>query len=209
MSQINGVGLLGGGAQADEIESYLTGGAQALFRAVSKEYVTGTDFIDIDSPGECVNSTVLVAVGAPALRRTMVNKWPGALYGTVVAEKTSVDPSAKINQGCVIAPGVVITTNVVLEEHVLVNIAASISHDCRIGRYTVISPGVHIAGNAELGEGVFVGIGATISNNVKIAAGCVIGAGAVVLDDVDVENSVVVGLPARAIKVNKDWLGEV
>ena len=34
------IGILGSGGQADEAESYLSGGVKAIFRAVNKEYLS-------------------------------------------------------------------------------------------------------------------------------------------------------------------------
>lgn len=205
------IGLLGNSSQADEVESYLGDNRLVAFRAVSAEYIRpeNTKLIDIDQATDYKTAKVIAAVGAPAIKRKMIEKWPGTDYLSVVSEKAIVDKSVSLGMGSVIAPGVVITTNVTIDDHVLLNIGATINHDCKIGSFTTISPGVHIAGNAEIGDGVFVGIGATISNNVKIAAGTVIGAGTVVLEDITVENSVVVGVPGKVIRTNKDWLSEI
>jgi sugar O-acyltransferase (sialic acid O-acetyltransferase NeuD family) len=204
------IGLLGSGAQADEIESYLEDGQDVAFRAVSEKYLDPQkpNVINIKDT-EKLSTPVIAAVGAPGLKRDMIGAWSGSQYRTLIAKDAHVDAGAQFGEGTVVSPMTVITTNVTLGNHVLVNIGATISHDVTVGDFTTISPGVHIAGKVKIGNGVFIGIGAVISNNLSIADGCVIGAGSVVIHDITKKNSVVVGVPAEIIRTNEDWLYEL
>ena len=202
------IGILGAGGQADEIESYLNN-LEVDFYALSEQYLDKDNQrqINITTPTEYQRMLpVVAAVGAPAIRKVMVDQWPGEEYAVVISDMSYVDQSAEIGDGSVIAPRAVITTNVKIGEHCIINVAASVSHDCKLGDFVTVSPGAHIAGHVELGDGVFVGIGAIISNDIKIAPGVVIGAGAVVIRDVEEENSVLVGTPAKVIKRNEGWM---
>jgi sugar O-acyltransferase (sialic acid O-acetyltransferase NeuD family) len=205
------IGIIGNGGQADEAESYLID-KEVQFNALSKQYINTNERrqIDVLNPEEYEKALpVVAAIGAPAIRRKMVEAWPGETFTTIKAELSYIDKSARIDEGSIIAPRAVITTNVEIGKHSIVNVAASISHNCKLGDYVTVGPGAHIAGNVELGNGVFVGIGAIISNNIKIADGCVIGAGAVVIADSLIENSVLIGTPAKVIRQNEGWLNEV
>lgn len=205
------IGILGAGGQADEAISYLKD-TDVEFKALTGEYINPGDEheINIISPTDYQKTIeVVAAIGAPAARRAMVEKWPGEHYATIQAETSYVDESTKIGSGVIISPRAVITTNVEIGNHTIVNVAATISHNCKLGEFVTVSPGAHIAGNVELGDGVFVGIGAIISNGIKVAAGSVIGAGAVVVKDILEENSVAVGTPAKIIKINEGWLERV
>lgn len=204
------IGILGSGGQADEAESYLS--STAAFRALSPEYMNqeGVNQINILEPDEYQKlMPVIAAIGAPFVRRKMVEDWPGQNFATLIALEAYVDDTTKLSEGVIIAPRAVVTTNVEVGSHSIINVGATVSHDCKLGEYVTISPGAHVAGNVELGDGVFIGIGAIVSNNVRIAAGSVVGAGAVILHDVLEENSVVVGIPARTIKINSGWLSEI
>lgn len=203
------IGLLGSGGQADEITSYLED-VEVGFRAVDSEYLDPSDhdLIDIRSK-EQTRLPVVVAVGAPALKKKMVDTWPGTTYFSLVSERAYVDDGTRVGEGAVVAPGATVTTNVAIGKHALINIGVTVSHDCKIGDFVTISPGVHIAGKVTIGDGVFIGIGASVSNGVTIASGSVIGAGAVVLEDVTEENSIVVGVPAKTVKRNEGWLSEI
>lgn len=205
------VGIIGAGGQADEAISYLKN-TDIEFQALTEDYINPDNSrqINILTPTEYQKALeVITAIGAPAVRRAMVEKWPGAEFMTIQAETSYVDQSAKIGKDVIISPRAVITTNVEVGDHTIINVAATISHNCKLGEYVTVSPGAHIAGNVELGDGVFVGIGAIVSNGIKVANGSVIGAGAVVIKNILEENSVVVGTPAKIIRVNEGWLERV
>lgn len=202
------IGIIGSGGHADEVESYTHD--EVFFRAVTRDFINERATIDVETPPfDLINMPVHIAVGAPALRKWLKELWPGNTYSTIVADTAYIDRSAEVQEGCMIAPQSVITTNVKLGKHAIVNVAASVQHDSKIGDYTTISPGVRVGGSVSVGEGVFLGIGSAVKNNVRIAPGAVLGAGAVLINNADVENGVYVGVPARLVRVNEGWLNEV
>lgn len=206
------IGLLGSGGQADEAYAFAKGKSEVDFYAIDAQYLDDSEKnqINILSPSEYQKTLpVVAAIGAPAIRKEMVEKWSGESYSTIIAEQAYVDESAKVGEGGIVAPRAVITTNVEIGGHSIINVNSSISHDCKLGDYVTVSPGAHIAGNVVVGDGVFVGIGAIISNGLFIAEGSVIGAGAVVLKDITEPNSVVVGTPAKVVNKNEGWLREI
>lgn len=207
------MGLLGAGAQADEIREYVERqGSRVEFLAVNLEHWGDEDPLKIDILRPAHNKIgmpVIAAVGAPLVKKYLIEQWPGENYYRIAAQNTWVSNFAEIAPGTVIAPNSVVGHNVRLGRHVLVNLGVTLSHDVVVEDYATISPGVHIGGRVTIGEGVFVGIGASVKNDVKVAPGTVIGAGAVLLDDVEEENSVVIGVPARTLKVNDGWLREI
>ena len=210
MEECREIGILGSGGQADEAESYTS--RVVGFRALNEQYVDTENpaHVNILTPNDYQKITpVIAAIGAPEIRRKMVEDWPGEEFATIREETAYVDNTAEIGDGVIIAPRAVITTNVKIGEHSIINVAATISHNTELGAYSTVGPGAHIAGNVKIGAGVFIGIGAVISNNLEIADGVVIGAGAVVVDNIIEPNAVLVGTPARIVKINEEWLREV
>lgn len=202
------IGLIGNGKQADEAASFST--KNVAFRAVSKQYIDSVARVDIENPSEEeLQTPVCIAVGAPALKRDLSRLWPGVQYESILSKKAYVDNSSEIGDGSIVAPGSIITTNVKIGRHALINVAATIQHDTIVGDFSSIGPGAHIAGNVEIGNGVYVGIGANIVNDIRVADGVVIGAGATLISHATEENGVYVGVPAKLIKHNEDWLSEV
>jgi sugar O-acyltransferase (sialic acid O-acetyltransferase NeuD family) len=203
---VNAFALLGSGNQADEAEQFAYP-ETAVFRAVSAEYlVEGSDSVDIATlDPDLLATPVVAAVGAPGVRRTLVESWAGSVYGSIISPEAWVSPSAWIGPGAIIAPFSAVSANVVLGRHVLLNLGSSISHGSLLGDYVTVSPGARIAGDCRIGDGVFLGIGAIISNGISIAAGTVIGAGAVLVAPID-EPGVYVGVPARRLRESEGWL---
>ncbi len=204
------IGILGNGGQADEAESFA--GVEVDFRAVSPEYLDNSspNLINVLSPTDYQRAeAVVAAIGAPQVRKKMVEEWPGERYAIVQSEVSYVDQSAIIGEGTIIAPRAVITTNTEIGRHAIINVAATVSHNSKLGDYVTVGPGAHIAGNVTIGEGAFIGIGAIVNNGLYIADGVVVGAGAVVVKDISTPNSVVVGVPAKEVRVNEGWFNEV
>lgn len=209
---IQHIGILGSGGQADELESYLGSNMIVKFRALTSQFVDRMrpEQIDIMAPSEQQKRMpVIAAVGAPYVRRKLVNEWPGTEYEIVISKDSIINPTTKIGRGTIIAPGVITTTGVEIGDHSIINVGATISHNCSLGEYSTVGPGVHLAGNVMLGTGSFIGIGAVIKNGIRIASGVVVGAGAVVINDILEENAIYAGVPAKKIGQNSDWLSEV
>jgi sugar O-acyltransferase (sialic acid O-acetyltransferase NeuD family) len=204
------MGVLGAGAYAREIAEVVQD-AIVKFFAVDREFLepNRSDLVDISTTERSlVESMVVAGVGAPGLRRQLVEAWGGRRFVSVVARSAWVSPSAAIGAGCVLMPHAAVSTGAVLGAHVSLNIGATVSHDCTLGDFVTLSPGVHVAGGCVVGTGAFVGVGATISNGVSIAPGAIIGAGAVVVKDITVAG-VYAGVPSRRLRDHDGWLREL
>ncbi len=139
----------------------------------------------------------VIAVGDPAVRREIAMR-----IGSAAPAISLVDPSAWIgddvdlDDGALVYPGAICTTNVRVGFHSHVNCGAIVSHDCRIGDFVSVSPGVKLNGAVAVGDGAFIGTGAIVLPGRTIGQGAIVGAGAVVVDDV-APGTTVVGVPAR------------
>jgi sugar O-acyltransferase (sialic acid O-acetyltransferase NeuD family) len=208
------VGIVGIGDQARETAGYvLDAGGEVRFHAAEPAYLAeaasdarlGAPVLSLaDAHAQYPDTPVLVALGYPSDRSRLADSWPGELFATHTSARAWLAPGVEVGEGSVVCPGAVVNRLAVLGRHVLVNIGATISHDCRVGDFVTISPGANIAGHVTLGNGTFVGIGATISDRIQIGEGCLIGAGAVVVRDV-ADGQVVTGVPARMTRVLTEW----
>lgn len=204
------IGLLGGGAHADEVEEYALSHT-VVFRAVGDAYVDRDDSRSLgisEAKRRHGDLPVVAAVGAPALRRELVEAWGDGPFATVVAEAAMVARTASVAEGAVVAPGAVLSTRVRIGSHALINIAATVSHDTVVGDFATISPGVHLAGRCVVGDGAFLGIGAAVIEDVVIGAGVVVGAGAAVVHDL-LDPGVYAGVPAVRVRDQTGWLREL
>lgn len=119
----------------------------------------------------------------------------GGKFVSVVHPRAYVGRNTVIGDGCVLAPGAVVTNDSVLGRHVLVNVNAHIGHDCRIGDGCVFAPLSCPGSMARLGRRVFMGIGACVTPGHELGDDVYVAAGAVVTDDV--KSGRVMGVPAR------------
>jgi sugar O-acyltransferase (sialic acid O-acetyltransferase NeuD family) len=98
--------------------------------------------------------------------------------------------------GTVICASAVVTTNITLGRHVLVNYGATVGHDTTAGDYVTINPNVAVSGSVVLETGVSLGTGTTVTQGRRIGAWTVVGASAAVVRDLP-GGVVATGVPAR------------
>jgi len=148
---------------------------------------------------------VVLALGDPVAKSMRAKRldsrylqYPPIIHPAAVLQ----DPeSMQLGCGCVIGAGCILTTDIHVGEHTLVNINSTIGHDTRIGRCSSIMPGVNIAGEVAVGNEVLIGSGASVINRVVIGDRATVGMGAVVIKDV-AAGTTVIGVPARPMLKN-------
>ncbi len=146
----------------------------------------------------------ITAFGSNALRREIVDRIEklGAknLFAWTLRHPSACGGSdVEIGEGTCLAPGSIVTTRVRIGKHCIVNVKASISHDCMIGDDVKVNPGATICGKVTIGAGALIGAGATIKEKIKIGENAVVGAGSVVIRNVP-PSLTVVGAPARVVE---------
>lgn len=137
------------------------------------------------------------ALGDPAQKMKYVNivRSKGGKFISIVHPTAYVGKNVKIGNGCIVCPHSSITNDTTLQDHVIVNVNASLSHDGVYGEGSTISPGCNIAGRCSVGARSFVGIGAVLIPDVALGEGVVVAAGSVVTKPFS-EKVLVAGVPA-------------
>lgn len=175
----------------------------AFFVADAGERPTGAD---VDMPvmtsvselvGDGVNGVAL-GIGDGAARRKVADEITaaGLTLVTIVHPSAFLGPSLTVGDGCIVAPGSVLTRDIHLGRGAIVNFGANIGHDCVIEDFAFIGPGAVLTGDVRVGSGSLVGAGAVILPGRWVGSGAVVGAGAVVTQDAS-DGSTVTGVPAR------------
>jgi len=149
-----------------------------------------------------LDAAFVVAIGAPRVRRAVVHtlRACGVTYfATLVHRSAQHSEFVEIGEGSIVAAGAILTTQVRIGRHVILDRMVNVGHDCRIGDYCTVSPLVPLGGNVQLDDGVWVGASSSVRQGVRMGAGSMAGMGAVVVRDVP-NCRLVVGVPARVIK---------
>ena len=150
-------------------------------------------------PGEV---WAVCAIGASKTRKKVIEKLsqsPNIKFATVI--DPSVICSGRVDIGCgtIICAGTIITVDISIGNHVIINLDCTIGHDDRICDYVTLYPSVNVSGNVNLGECVEIGTGTQIIQGKNVGKESIVGAGAVVVRDIP-EKCTAVGCPAKPIK---------
>jgi sugar O-acyltransferase (sialic acid O-acetyltransferase NeuD family) len=174
----------------DDFGNYSTVEGLAVF---GSEKITAAD----------VPVNVIIALGNPVQRQNVLERmnnahisFPTLLHPSVILQNPE---TIKIGAGTVICAGCILTTNIVIGAHVLINLKNSIGHDTKVGDCSCLMPGVNVAGEVEIGRSVLIGSGSNLMNRIAIGDRCTIGMGSVVLYNVE-SGKTVAGVPAKEIQ---------
>lgn len=119
-------------------------------------------------------------------------------FFTYIAPNAIIGKFNTIEEGCIICPNCVLTTNIFLGKCTTLNVGTRIGHDSKIGNFSSLMPGVDLGGHVIIGNKVFIGTKATIIPKIEIEDNSIVGAGGVVIRRVKSETTVF-GNPAKSI----------
>jgi sugar O-acyltransferase (sialic acid O-acetyltransferase NeuD family) len=156
--------------------------------------------------------SVAIGVGAPSTRwrilRELAQKNPGLVFPKLVHPLAWVGRRIQMDIGVIVCAGNLLTTDLRLGSHVILNLDCTVGHDCDIRDFVTVAPSVNVSGGVRVGEGCDLGTGSTIIQGTTIGAWTVVGAGAVVVKDLP-SNVTAVGIPAKPVKQREEgWYRE-
>ena len=149
--------------------------------------------------------SIAVSVGNPVTKKKIIDEITNPLvnYPTLIHPLAWIGDKefVEIGKGCIICAGTLITTNIKIEDFVILNLGCTVGHDTVIKNYAAFMPSVNISGEVTIGEGVYVGTGAKIINQLEIGEYTIVGAGAVVAKTLPARCTAV-GVPAKVVKIH-------
>ena len=155
---------------------------------------------------EYPDAYVVCAVGSSKVRAKIIErleKMPIKVnYATLVDPSVLMSKYVAIGEGTIICAHSVLTVNIDIGRHVLINLDCTIGHDARISDFATLFPGTNMSGATQIGRYVELGTGMQIIPGVSIGEHTIVGAGAVVTKDLP-ENCTAVGCPAKPIKYHE------
>lgn len=148
---------------------------------------------------------LVFALGRPKTKEQILGSIDnGSIWHPILAHPSVIMGNKEyvtIGEGSLICAGTIITTNVVIGRHVILNLACTVGHETEIGDFSSFMPTCNISGEVKIGQASFWGTGAKVINQITIGNNVVVGAGAVVTKDIP-DNVTAVGVPARVLKKN-------
>jgi acetyltransferase EpsM len=151
------------------------------------DYLQSNSFKNLPVIKNALNQyNCIVAIADTQIRKEITHRNEKLTYVNLIHPSVKINSSIQIGKGNIICQGVVLTVDISLANHVIININSTIGHDAVIEDFVSIMFGVHICS------------GAVVLPNIKIGKWCKIGAGSVVTKDVP-DNSIIAGVPAKEI----------
>jgi sugar O-acyltransferase (sialic acid O-acetyltransferase NeuD family) len=144
---------------------------------------------------------LIVAVSDPEEREKIINRLPNKTkYFTFIHPTTIImSKDVLIGEGSFIGANSILTTNIQIGKHAILNRGNQIGHDTIIGDFFSAMPGAIVSGNVSIGDRVYFGTNSTVIEKKKISNDVIIGANGVVVSNL-IEPGTYVGVPVKKIK---------
>lgn len=148
----------------------------------------------------------ICAIGNARIREMVIERL--SLYNRNIKYATLIDPSVEmsnyvsVGEGTIICAHSILTVNIQIGRHVIINLDCTIGHDCEIQDFSTVYPGANISGCVSIGHNTEIGTGVQIIQGKRIGSSTIIGAGSVVVKDIP-QNCTAVGCPAQPVDYAK------
>ena len=144
---------------------------------------------------------MIVAVADSKDRADIVAKLPKETkYFTFIHPSVHImDDNIQVGVGSFIGANSILTTNIKLGNHALLNRGNHIGHDSVAGDFFSMMPNAVVGGNVTLGDNVYLGSCSNIREKINITSDVLIGMNAAVVKDIT-ENGTYVGVPVKKLK---------
>ncbi|MCR5837639.1 MAG: acetyltransferase [Lachnospiraceae bacterium] len=149
------------------------------------------------------NAYFVCAVGASKIREKIINNMkninPNIKFGTVIDPSVEMSDLVAIGEGTIICAHTIITVNIEIGKHVIINLDCTIGHDAVLNDFVTLYPSVNVSGITNIGHASELGTGLQIIQGKKVGDYSVVGAGSVIVKDIP-DKCTAVGSPAKPIK---------
>ena len=151
------------------------------------------------------DAQLAVGIGENEVRARIAGRFAGRSFPNLVHPSVTMGSGQATriakSRGVILCAGARLTNSIDVGSFVIVNLNATIGHDCVIGDFVNIAPGATISGYVELERGCWIGTGAAVNQGnpdkrLVVGAGTTVGSGSVVVKDCE-PGRVYVGIPAQ------------
>jgi sugar O-acyltransferase (sialic acid O-acetyltransferase NeuD family) len=144
---------------------------------------------------------IMVAVADSKEREKIVKKLPkNTSYFTFVHPTALLmSEDIQIGVGSFIGAYSILTTNITIGNHAILNRGNQIGHDSKIGDFFSAMPGAIVSGNVRISDCVYMGNNSSIKEKILVNSNVIIGSNAAVVKNI-IASGVYVGVPAKFLK---------
>lgn len=187
--------LIGNGGHAKEVMAQI---GTNLLTFVDDEYTKeGSLPLSQFDPSKHV---AMVAISDPVARYEIIQRLPKETkFFTFIHPTALLMGEVEIGEGSFIGAYSILTSNIQIGKHAILNRGNHIGHDCIIGNYFSAMPGSIVSGNVHIGNGVYLGTNSSIIEKKFLLHDIKIGANSVVIRDIK-DPGTYVGVPSKKIK---------
>jgi sugar O-acyltransferase (sialic acid O-acetyltransferase NeuD family) len=188
--------LFGYGGHAREVAAQIN---EPLEFFVDDEY--SNEYVKPISSFDPEKYLIMIAVADSKQRKNIVETLPKETkYFTFVHPTVlNMDNNIEIGEGSFIGAYSILTTNIKVGKHSILNRGNQIGHDSIIGDYFSAMPGAIVSGNVILGESVYMGTNSSIKEKIQVCSNVTIGSNATVIKNIIIGGTYV-GVPVKKIK---------
>lgn len=143
---------------------------------------------------------IMVAVANSKDRFYIVSRLPKETrYFTFIHPTALImDKNIQIGEGSFIGAYSILTTNISIGKHAILNRGNHIGHDATIGDFFSAMPGSVVSGNCKINDRVYLGTNSSIREKIQICNDVKVGLNAGVVKNISVSGTYV-GVPAKLV----------
>ncbi len=143
---------------------------------------------------------IIIAVSDCTERKKIVNRLPEntKFFTFIHPSVIMMDKNIKVGEGSFIGANSILTTNIKLGRHSILNRGNQIGHDTQVGDFFSAMPGAIVSGNVEIENEVYIGTNSSIIEKIKICSNVKIGSNSTVIRNI-IEPGTYVGVPSKKV----------
>lgn len=192
--------LIGAGGFANEVKAHIKDFTMKCF-VDDEYYILNNNFIYPLSEFDPEEYEVLIAIADSRDRFDIVQRLPkNTKYFTFIHPSSQIlGNDVYVGKGTFIGANSILTTNIKIGDHCVLNRGNQIGHDTTIGDYFSAMPGAIVSGNCRIYDCVYMGTNSSTKQKMSIHSFSTIGLNAGVTKNIN-ESGIYVGTPALKIK---------
>jgi len=146
---------------------------------------------------------IMIAIGDSEKRFQVMKKLPKeTIFFSFIHPTALILDNVEIGEGTFIGAYSILTTNIKIGKHSLLNRSNHIGHDTIIGDFFSAMPGSIVSGNVTIGNKCYLGTNSSVREKIEICDSVIIGLNSGVVKNIN-SPGIYIGTPATKFKIKK------